>query len=253
MPRRLLIAGNWKMNKGPLDADVLASELKRRLAGQVPVDVLVAPAAIAIPAVVARLRHTDILVAGQDLHAKASGAFTGAISGEMLRQAGCTYVLVGHSERRSLFGDTDVVVQAKLTAALRAGLLPILCIGETLAQRQEGTTNDMLFRQLEAALAGLPVDQMGSVTIAYEPVWAIGTGLTATPDQAQAVHNDVRGWLQRHYAAWVGEQTRILYGGSVTAGSARGLLSQPDIDGALVGGASLDPDSFTAIVQATLS
>ena len=253
MPRRLLIAGNWKMNKGPLEADALASDLKRRLAGQVPVDVLVMPAFVAIPAVVARLRHTDVLVGAQDLHAKATGAFTGSVSGEMLRQAGCTYVLVGHSERRTLAGDSDAVVQAKLTAALRAGLLPVLCIGETLAQRQAGTTSEVLFGQLEAALADLPVDQMGSVTIAYEPVWAIGTGLSATPDQAQAVHAEVRGWFHRRFPTWVGEQTRILYGGSVTAGSARGLLGQPDIDGALVGGASLDPDSFTAIVQATLS
>jgi triosephosphate isomerase (TIM) len=251
MARRLFVAGNWKMNKGPLDADTLASELKRRLAGQVPVDVLVAPPAISIPAVVARLKHTDIQVGAQDLHTEASGAFTGAIAGEMLRQAGCTYALVGHSERRKHFGDTDAVVHRKLQAALRAGLLPILCVGESLEERRADRVDEVVHGQLEAGLTGLAPDQMGSITIAYEPVWAIGTGQTASPDQAQAVHASIRSWLGRRYPAWVAAQTRIQYGGSVTAGNARALLTQPDIDGALVGGASLDAEGFAAIVQAT--
>ena len=250
MSRRLFIAGNWKMNLGPEAARTLASGLRQALADDTGVDVLVAPPAISIPAVVERLKHTGILVAGQDLHPADSGAYTSQLSGGMLKEAGCEYVLVGHSERRSLFGDDDVAVNAKVHAAFKNGLLPILCIGETLPQREAGEAVDVVTQQLERGLAGLAPDQVVSTTIAYEPVWAIGTGVTASPEQAQEMHAAIRGWLAAHYPPFVPKQTRIQYGGSVKPGNAAELLNQPDIDGALVGGASLAVDSFVAIVRA---
>ncbi|MEC7948126.1 MAG: triose-phosphate isomerase [Myxococcota bacterium] len=250
MARRFFIAGNWKMNKGPLDGDRLAAELKRSLAGQTAVDVAVAPPALTIPAVVQRLQHTGIHVAGQDLHAEAAGAHTGHIAGEMLRQAGCAYVIIGHSERRQHDGESDALVASKVQAAFRAGLLPILCVGETLAQRDAGRADAVVTGQLSAALDGLPADQVASLTIAYEPVWAIGTGRTASPAQAQDVHATIRGWLDAHFPPFVARQLRIQYGGSVKPGNAASLLAQPDIDGALVGGAALSADSFVAIIEA---
>jgi len=250
MSRRPFIAGNWKLHKGPREADTLAADLKRVLAGSTAVDVALAPPFISIPAVAKRLQHTGIAVSGQDLHPEQAGAFTSAVSGEMLRQAGCEYVIVGHSERRSIFGDDDATVNRKVHAAFRAGLLPILCVGETLEQRQAGRANEIVTAQLTKGLAGLKGDQVASCTIAYEPVWAIGTGHTASPDQAQEVHADIRAWLSRNFPPYVSKQVRIQYGGSVKAGNALSLLSQPDIDGALVGGASLKVDSFVAIVEA---
>ncbi|RME20157.1 MAG: triose-phosphate isomerase [Deltaproteobacteria bacterium] len=250
MTRRPFIAGNWKMHKGPVQADALAAELKRLLMDFTGVDLAVAPPYVSIPAVVARLKHSGIAVAGQDLHDQVQGAYTSAISGEMLVEAGCSHVIVGHSERRSLFGDTDEVVAAKLRAALRAGLSPILCVGETLAQRDAGRAHDVVTGQLALALAGLSPDQVLGITIAYEPVWAIGTGRTASPAQAQEMHATIRSWLSDRYPREVPATVRIQYGGSVKPGNARGLLSQPDIDGALVGGASLDATSFRDIVAA---
>jgi len=250
MGRRLFIAGNWKLHMGPQDADRLATALKRALADETAVDMAVAPPYISIPAVADRLKHTGIEVAGQDLHPAVKGAFTSAISGEMLKDAGCSYTLVGHSERRSLFGDDDELINAKVHAAYRAGLLPILCCGETLQQREQGDAVQVVTQQLAHGLAGLEPDQVVSTTIAYEPVWAIGTGVTASPEQAQEMHAQIRAWLQANYPSYVPAQTRIQYGGSVKPGNAKDLLSQPDIDGALVGGASLDAESFLAIVRA---
>jgi triosephosphate isomerase len=168
----------------------------------------------------------------------------------MLKDAGCAYTLVGHSERRQVFGDDDATINAKVHAAFRAGLLPILCCGETLAQREAGMAVEVVTQQLAAGLSGLDPDQVVSTTLAYEPVWAIGTGVTASPDQAQQMHAEIRAWLSATFPAFVPSQTRIQYGGSVKPGNAKDLLSQPDIDGALVGGASLDADSFLAIVRA---
>ncbi len=250
MGRRIFIAGNWKLHKGPQEADTLATALKRALADETAVDIAVAPPYISIPAVADRLKHTGIHLAAQDLHPETKGAFTSAVSGEMLKDAGCAYTLVGHSERRSIFGDDDATVNAKVHAAYRAGLLPILCCGETLAQREAGHAVEVVTGQLAAGLAGLAPDQVVSTTIAYEPVWAIGTGVTASPDQAQEMHAAIRSWLAECFPTFVPAQTRIQYGGSVKPGNARDLLSQPDIDGALVGGASLDADSFLAIVRA---
>lgn len=250
MARRPFIAGNWKMYKGPADADALAMALRRALVDAGAVDVAVAPPFISIPAVAARLKHSGVHLAAQDLHPAAEGAFTGAVSAEMLKQAGCAYAIVGHSERRTLFGEDDALVNQKVHAALRAGLLPILCVGETLTERDAGQEEAVVTRQLERALRGLPADQAASVTVAYEPVWAIGTGRSASPEQAQAVHAIIRGWLSASFPAFVGATLRIQYGGSVKPGNAAALLSQPDIDGALVGGASLDADDFFAIIRA---
>jgi triosephosphate isomerase len=250
MSRRPLIAGNWKMFRGPVEADALAAQLKRALVDVGSVDVAVAPPFLSIPAVVSRLKHSGVQVGGQNLHAEVQGAFTGEISGEMLKQSGCSFVLVGHSERRTLFGETDAVVQKKLAAALRAQLTPLLCVGETLSERDAGQVDAVVTRQLHAAYGALGAEQAAQVVIAYEPVWAIGTGRTASADQAQAVHATIRGWLAARYPAWLAAQSRVLYGGSVKAGNATSLLSQPDIDGALVGGASLDADEFVRIIQA---
>jgi len=250
MSRRLFIAGNWKMNRGPIEADELARALKAGLADSTAVDVAVAPPALSIPAVVARLQHTGIQVAGQNIHSQPSGAFTGELAGEWLRQLGCTHVILGHSERRHVFGESDAFISEKVHAAFRAGLLPILCIGETLPERDGGQVETVLQRQLSSGLAGLEADQVASVTLAYEPVWAIGTGRTASPDQAQQAHAFVRGWLASNYPAYVSAQVRIQYGGSVKPQNAADLMAQPDVDGALVGGASLKAESFVGIVEA---
>jgi len=250
MGRRLLIAGNWKMNKGPGEADTLARDLKTELSDCTHVDLAVAPTFLTIPEVAARLKHTGIQLGAQDLHTEVSGAYTSAIAGEMLRAAGCTFVLCGHSERRSVFGDSDDLVNAKVKAALRAGLQPYLCIGETLEERDSGQVQGVIERQLSVGLAGLEADQVASLVLAYEPVWAIGTGRTATPETAQEVHAFIRNWLADTYPGYVAAQTRILYGGSVKPGNAAELLGQPDIDGALVGGASLKAESFKGIAKA---
>lgn len=250
MARRIFVAGNWKMNKGPAQADALAAALKAALVDQVAVDVAVAPTAIAIPSVAARLKHTGIHVAAQNLHPEISGAYTGELAGEMLREAGCSYAIIGHSERRHVFGESDAFINKKVHAAFRAGLLPILCVGETLAQRESGNEAAVVTGQLAAGLAGLAADQLAAVTIAYEPVWAIGTGHTASPAQAQSMHATIRQWLATNFPPFVARQLRIQYGGSVKPHNAASLLSQPDIDGALVGGASLDASSFVAIIKA---
>ncbi|MFZ5476992.1 MAG: triose-phosphate isomerase [Myxococcota bacterium] len=250
MSRRKFLAGNWKMYKGPADADALAGELKRHLSGQSVADVAVAPPFLSLPAVAARLKQSGVHLAAQNLHWEPQGAFTGEVSGEMLRSVGVAYCIVGHSERRQLFGETDATVEKKVQACFRSGLLPILCVGETLAEREANDAEKVVERQLAAALGKLQADQIPSVTIAYEPVWAIGTGKVATPAQAQEMHAFVRGWLTTHFPAFVPRTTRILYGGSVKASNADGLLSQPDIDGALIGGASLVAEEFVGIVKA---
>ncbi len=250
MARRMFIAGNWKMNKGPAAADNLARELRAALVDEGNVDIAVAPTAVCVPTVVQRVRHTGIHVACQDIHANESGAHTGCVSAEMFREAGCTYAIVGHSERRTDNGETDSMVGQKVTAAFRAGLLPIVCVGETLTERDAGAAQATTTRQLVAAMGHLPPDQAASCTIAYEPVWAIGTGRAATPEMAQEMHAHIRGWLRATFPAFVADSVRIQYGGSVKAGNARSLLSQPDIDGALVGGASLDAADFVAIIRA---
>ena len=251
MSRRPFIAGNWTLNLGPAAAAALASELKDALASRGPVDVVVFPTALSIASVVPSLRGSGIGVGVQEIETAQSGAYTGTNSAEMAREAGCEYALVGHSERRQLYGETDQRVASRIRAALHAGLLPIVCIGETLEQRRAGQVEQVVHGQIAAALEGLEPDQVGTLTLAYEPVWAIGTGETATPAQAQEVHASIRGWLRAHYPGWIAEQMRIQYGGSVKPANAADLLSCPDIDGALVGGASLTAQSFAGIISAT--
>jgi len=250
MARQPFVAGNWKLNLGPSAAGALAQALKEQLAGHSGITVAVFPTALSIPAVVQALQGSGIGVGVQEVESEASGAYTGANSATMAREVGCDYCLVGHSERRQLWGETDARCAAKLVRALEAGLLPIYCVGETLAERRAGRVEEVVFRQLKDGLAKLQPDQVGALTLAYEPVWAIGTGENATPEQAQAVHAAIRGWLRETYGAGIADDVRIQYGGSVKADNAKTLLACPDIDGALVGGASLNAEGFAAIVNA---
>jgi triosephosphate isomerase len=248
--RRPLIAGNWKMHCTRSEAINLTNEIIEKIGPTPPADVAVAPPFLAIALVVDIARSTPILVGAQNCHFEAKGAFTGEVSLPMLAEVGAKFVILGHSERRHVFGETDELVHKKMDATLKAGLMPILCVGETLAERDGGATLDVVGRQLSTAFEGLGAEQAMRTTIAYEPVWAIGTGRNATPDQAQEVHAFVRKWLAEKFGD-VAERVRIQYGGSVNAGNAKELLSQPDVDGALVGGASLKADTFAAIVAAT--
>jgi triosephosphate isomerase len=248
LSRRPLVAGNWKMNLGGSTGVELAGTLVR-LALSVPhVDIIIAPPFTALAACAHECDGSRVEVAAQNLYPKDSGAFTGEVSGPMLSDAGCTWVIVGHSERRQLFGESDALVAEKARAALKAGLAPIVCLGETLEEREKGTTLAVVERQLRAFLPVL-VESSRPVAIAYEPVWAIGTGKNAGPAEAQEVHAALRGWLGAA-SQELASGTRILYGGSVKPDNARDLLAAPDVDGALVGGASLDAASFGAIVRA---
>ncbi len=248
--RRPLIAGNWKMNAGGQDACPLAAAVTKAAREADQVDVVVGPPFTALAAVAHELDEAKsrVTIAAQNMSAEVSGAFTGEISSSMLKDAGATWVIVGHSERRQLFGETDESVARKTAAACAAGLRPIVCVGETLEQREAGQTLDVVDRQVRAVVDEL-AKQPGFCVIAYEPVWAIGTGKVASPADAQAVHAAIRA-LCTAASDELGQATRILYGGSVKADNAEGLLAQPDIDGALVGGASLDPAGFGKIIEA---
>jgi triosephosphate isomerase len=248
--RRPLIAGNWKMNCGGADACELAAGVADATREHGRVDVLVAPPFTALAAVAHELAEKGgrVEVAAQNLHAKKNGAFTGEVSAPMLLDAGATWVIIGHSERRQLFGETDEGVADKTKAALEAGLRPVVCVGETLNEREAGDTLAVVERQVKAFIAHLAADP-GTGVIAYEPVWAIGTGKVASPEDAQEVHAKIRALLEEA-SEELAETTRILYGGSVKADNAEGLLSQDDIDGALVGGASLDAAGFAGISAA---
>lgn len=249
--RRKIIAGNWKMYKTVGEARELAKALKVCLVNEVKkLDVVVIPPLTDLLAVAEILRDSGISWGAQNLHWEPKGAFTGEVSGEMIKSTGATYVIIGHSERRQYFGETDETVNRRLKAALRAGLTPIVCIGETLAQRQANQTLQVLESQLRGALQGFSAEQLSGVVIAYEPVWAIGTGVNATPEQAQEAHQFVRQLVADLAGEGCATAMRIQYGGSVKPDNARSLLSLPDVDGALVGGASLEADSFAAIVKA---
>jgi len=250
--RQPLIAGNWKMFKTVHEAVVHVKELRAEVKDVDGVDIVVAPTATALHAAAEAARNSNIAVAGQNCHWEREGAFTGEVSAAMVREAGAEYVILGHSERRTLFGETDQTVNKKLVAALAAGLEPIVCVGETLAQRDASQTLEVLDLQLQRGLDGLTADQLGPLVVAYEPVWAIGTGRNATPDQAQEAHAHIRGRLRSWFGADTAERCRVLYGGSVKPENAANLLSQQDIDGALVGGASLDVAGFARIVRAAL-
>ena len=249
MTRLPLMAGNWKMNKTVEEAVDLVRQLKRSTAGVDGVEVAVAPPFTALHAVKKELQGSSIRLAAQNVFWEEKGAFTGEIAPLMLREIGCDYVIVGHSERRQFFGETDETVNRRLKAVLGQGMKPIFCIGETLQERESGKTFSVLERQVAGGLFGLQESAMEAVVVAYEPVWAIGTGKTATPDQAGEVHRFIRGKVEKLYSRRVAEAARIQYGGSVTPENVKGLMAQPDIDGALVGGASLKWDSFSKIVR----
>ena len=249
MARKKMIAGNWKMYKTVAEGKTLLAELKAKVKDAAGVDIVVCPPFTTLSAAAQELQGTHIQVGAQNVHWEFQGAFTGEISAPMLREIPVAFVIVGHSERRQYNGETDETVNTRLKAALGGGLLPIVCIGETLAERDAGKTEAVVERQIRIGLAGLTAAQLAKTVIAYEPVWAIGTGRTATPAQAQEVHAFIRGQLTDLFGAMAAE-VRILYGGSVKPENARQLMAEADIDGALVGGASLKAADFTAIVDA---
>jgi triosephosphate isomerase len=242
--RKPLIAGNWKMFKTVHEAVAFTKEFQPLVASATNIDIVVAPPFTAIQAVAAAVRSTNIGVASQDVYFEREGAFTGEISAAMLKEAGATYAIVGHSERRRLFGDTDAIVNRKAEAAAAAGLTAIVCVGETLEEREREETFAVLDRQIRDGLKGLSA----GFIVAYEPVWAIGTGRNATAAQAQEAHAHIRSRLREGSGVSVADACRVIYGGSVKAENIKELIAQPDVDGALVGGASLDAKSFAAIV-----
>jgi triosephosphate isomerase (TIM) len=249
MKRLPFIAGNWKMNKTVVEAIDLVKQLKASLSGIEGVEVAVAPPFTALFAVRKELEGSPIQLAAQNLFWEEKGAFTGEIAPPMLKEVGCQYIILGHSERRQFFGETDETVNRKLRATLSQGLKAIFCIGETLKEREEGKTFAVIERQIPGGLKDIRKEEMGRIVIAYEPVWAIGTGKTATPEQAEEVHRFIRKRLTELYSKEIAEGVRIQYGGSVTPENIKGLMAQEDIDGALVGGASLKSDTFSKIVR----
>jgi triosephosphate isomerase len=250
MPRKPFIAGNWKMNLNRAAAVELAGELAEKLASAGQVDLAVFPPFVYLSAVAEKLSGTGVAVGAQDVFYEGNGAYTGEVSTEMLSDVGATMVLCGHSERRHVIGETDERINRKLLKALGDGLRPILCVGELLAEREANETLPVVRRQVQLGLEGVSAADMAGVTLAYEPVWAIGTGKVATTEQAQEVHAMIRGLLEDLYDASVAAATRIQYGGSVKPGNAAELLGCEDIDGALVGGASLKAADFAGIVAA---
>ena len=249
MPRKLFIAGNWKMNTNAASARALAEALVDRIGALEAVDLAVCPPFVYLSAVAEVLAGSRIALGAQDVYYEDDGAFTGEISTAMLKDVGCTYVICGHSERRHVIGETDELINRKLLKALGDGLRPILCVGELLDERRAEETLEVVRRQVQLGLEGVSGGDIENVTIAYEPVWAIGTGVVATPEQAQEVHAMIRQVLAELYDQAVAERMRIQYGGSVKPENAEALLACPDVDGALVGGASLKADQFAEIVS----
>ncbi|HEY0784843.1 MAG TPA: triose-phosphate isomerase [Acidobacteriaceae bacterium] len=247
--RKPLIAANWKMYKTPAEAAAYAESFLPLVAGHVRDEIVVCPCFLALSTLVHAFSGSEIAVGAQDMHTEAQGAFTGEISGPMLCSIGVTHAILGHSERRHYNCETDWDVNRKLHAALAHGVIPIVCVGEVQEEREEGRTNDVLLRQVKIALEGIKPEDAGSIVMAYEPVWAIGTGQSASPEMAAEVHGVVRHAVAERLGPAVAAGMRILYGGSVKPENARSLLDQPEIDGALVGGASLNPASFAGIVN----
>jgi len=247
--RKPLVAGNWKMNKTLAESRELIKTIKAKLGGNSTVEVVVAPPFTALGAAADEVKGSGIQLAGQNLYCQPSGAFTGEVSPGMLVDIGCRYVILGHSERRKYFLETDSLINDKVQAAFQVKLKPVLCVGETEEEKASGATGAVVSRQLREGLVNVAADKVESLVIAYEPVWAIGTGKNATPESAQKVHTLIRSQLDEILGAGAGDRIRILYGGSVSPGNAAELMSQPDIDGALVGGASLDADSFCDIID----
>ena len=242
------IAGNWKMYKTVQDAVVFVKELKSAVKDVVDVEIVVAPPFTAVHAVAEAARNSNIGVAAQDVYWEREGAFTGEVSATMVKEAGAEYVIVGHSERRRLFGETDPIVNRKVAAAIGAGLTPIVCIGETLEEREREETFAVLDRQIKDGLDGFSAEQVAELVVAYEPVWAIGTGRTATSAQAGEAHAHIRKRLRQWFGGDAADRCHVIYGGSVKPDNIRELIAEPDVDGALVGGASLDVRGFLEIV-----
>jgi len=249
MARRPVIAGNWKMHFTASEAVAFVRELIPSCGGNKDVEVVVAPPFTALYSVAEALKGSGMGVAAQNCHHELKGAFTGEVSVPMLKEVGCGYVIIGHSERRQFFCETDDTVNRKLAAVMAGGLVPIVCVGETLEQREKADAFKVIDGQLAGGLSQVGPQQMSGIILAYEPVWAIGTGKTASPEQAQEVHASIRGWLTKTYGSAIAEQVRIQYGGSVKPDNVRELMSCADIDGALVGGASMKADSFAALVN----
>lgn len=250
MSRRKIVAGNWKMNLDRAQGRALAKAVVDRRGEAAAAELVLCPPAVYLESVGATVAGSDVSLGGQNAHDRSGGAFTGEVAPAMLVDLGCRHVILGHSERRTLCGETDAIVNAKTKAALAAGLVPIVCVGETLEEREAGRTADVVATQVKGSLAGLSAADLEKVVVAYEPVWAIGTGKVATPEQAQEVHALIRGLLGGLAAPAVAARVRIQYGGSVKPDNAADLAAQPDIDGALVGGASLKADDFLAIAAA---
>jgi len=251
--RKLIIAGNWKLNKTNQEAIELVTLLKRGLGDIVDVDIVVCPASTALSDINDILSESNICLGAQNIYWEDSGAYTGEVSVPFLKDIGVQYVIVGHSERRQFFGETDEMVNKKIKAVLAHGLIPIVCVGEVLEERESNKTFEVIEKQCAGGFAGLTAKEMENIIIAYEPVWAIGTGKTATPDQAQEVHKYIRTLLAKMYDDNVAQTIRIQYGGSVKPENSVDLMSQPDIDGALIGGASLEADVFSEIVKNSCS
>ena len=246
--RRRVIAGNWKMYKTIADTRAFFTAFSPLIADVNYCDIVVAPPFPSIPATVESTRNTKISIAGQNVYWEKEGAFTGEVSPAMLKEAGCRYVIIGHSERRQIFGETDEMVAKKTKAVLAGGLIPIVCVGETLAERESGNTERVCESQLSNGPGALTAEEFSRILMAYEPVWAIGTGRTATPEIAAASHRYLRQCVAKRFSEEHAADLRILYGGSVKPDNIQGLMAQEELDGALVGGASLDPKSFAAIV-----
>lgn len=249
MARTPILAGNWKMHKNRSEAADLANALAAGVGTYPNAEVVLCPVYTSLDSVAQAIRGTRIKLGAQNCHFEDTGAFTGEISVPMLKEIGCEYVIIGHSERRQYFGETDELINRKAQAIYKHGLTPIICVGETLEEREANRTSDVVSTQVRGCLRALPADKVAISVIAYEPVWAIGTGKTASKEQAQEVHALIRGLLAELYSKDVAEKVRIQYGGSVKPQNVRELMEQPDIDGALVGGASLDADSFSSIVK----
>lgn len=247
--RKKIIAGNWKMNKTPSEAVCLAGEIKEKVGGA-SCDVVVCPTAVCLPGVLEAVKGSNVSVGAQNVHFKESGAYTGELAANMLKEIGTEYVIIGHSERRQYFGETDETVNLRTKAAAAAGLKPIVCVGESLAEREMGITDDTVRRQTKIAFLDIDAKTAEGIVIAYEPVWAIGTGKTATADQADEVCGIIRETIKGLYGADTAEKIRIQYGGSMNAKNAEELLSKPNIDGGLIGGASLKAEDFAIIVEA---
>jgi triosephosphate isomerase len=247
--RKPILAGNWKMNMTATQARELAANLIPLVSAVKDRDIVLGPPFTSLQSVAETIKGTNVSLAAQNFHWEDKGAFTGEISADMLLDLGCKYVIIGHSERRLYFGESDETVNKKTRQALKKGLLPIVCVGETLAEREAGKLNEIISRQVTGGLKDLTPEEMRRVVIAYEPVWAIGTGKTASPEQANEVHALIRQKIRSLYDAEIAEGLRIQYGGSVTPDNVSSLMAMPDIDGALVGGASLRPESFAALVN----